>query len=252
VNVTALSVTAVKATRLQSVDRIELTAAGARGNRRFFLIDERDRLVNGKHVGELQAVVADCTDDVLRLTLPGGTAVQAPVQPGEPVTARFTSRTEAGWIVRGPWSEAVSELVGRPLRLVESAGAVDRGPRGAVSLISRASLSRLAEVAGEPDVDARRFRMLVEINGVAAHAEDAWVGTTVRLGEAAVRFRGNVGRCLITGRDPDTGRVDLPTLDVLGSYRADEPTTEPLPFGIYGEVVQAGPVRVGDRVVVGA
>jgi uncharacterized protein YcbX len=165
-SVTALSVTAVKATRLQSVDRIELITAGARGNRRFFVIDERDRLVNGKHFGELQSVVADCADDVLRLTLPDGTVVQAAVEPGEPVSARFTSRTEAGRIVPGPWSEALSELVHQPLRLVQSAGAVDRGQRGAVSLISRASLARLALLAGESDVDARRFRMLVEINGV--------------------------------------------------------------------------------------
>jgi uncharacterized protein len=252
VNVTSLSVTAVKATRLQSVDRIELTAAGARGNRRFFMIDERDRLVNGKHFGELQSVVADCTGDVLRLTLPDGTAVQAPVQPGEPVSARFTSRTETGRIVPGPWSQALSELVHQPLRLVESDGAVDRGRRGAVSLISRASLARLAVLAGESVIDGRRFRMLVEIDGAAAHAEDDWVGRTVRLGVTAVRFHGHVGRCLITSRDPDTGRIDLPTLDVLGSYRQNLDTTEPLPFGIYGEVLQEGAVRVGDRVLVEA
>ena len=57
-----------------------------------------------------------------------------------------------------------------------------------------------------------------------------------------------MGRCLITSRHPETGEVDLPTLDILGSYRRDLDSTEPLPFGIYGEVLSEGSVRVGDPV----
>jgi uncharacterized protein YcbX len=91
--------------------------------------------------------------------------------------------------------------------------------------------------------------MLVEIDGVEAHAEDDWVGNGgVRIGEAVVAFGGHVGRCLITSRDPDTAKVDLPTLDILRSYRADLDTTEPLPFGIWGRVLQPGAVAVGDEV----
>jgi MOSC domain-containing protein YiiM len=37
-------------------------------------------------------------------------------------------------------------------------------------------------------------------------------------------------------------------LDVLRSYRGDEDSTEPLPFGIYGEVLEGGVVRLGDSV----
>jgi uncharacterized protein YcbX len=58
-----------------------------------------------------------------------------------------------------------------------------------------------------------------------------------------------VGRCLITSRDPDTGVVDLPTLDILRDYRRDLDTTEPLPFGIYGRVLAPGTIRVGDAVL---
>ena len=81
-----------------------------------------------------------------------------------------------------------------------------------------------------------------------AHAEDNWVGRQVQVGAATVSFTGHVGRCLITSRDPDSGEIDLPTLDVLGEYRSDLNTTEPLPFGIYGEVIEPGEIRVGDRV----
>ncbi|MBV8997803.1 MAG: MOSC domain-containing protein, partial [Solirubrobacterales bacterium] len=164
---------------------------------------------------------------------------------------RFFSATAQGRLVEGPWSEALSQVGGRPLRLVEANGAgggVDRGPDGSVSLISRASLARLAEVAGEESIDVRRFRMLIEIEGVDAHAEDRWVGRSVRVGEAVVSFSGHVGRCLITSRDPDTGKVDLPTLDMLDSYRSGLGTTEPLPFGVWGRVVEPGVVQVGDEV----
>ena len=61
-------------------------------------------------------------------------------------------------------------------------------------------------------------------------------------------FEGHVGRCLITSRDPDTGVVDLPTLDILGDYRRVLDSTEPLPFGVYGSVVTPGVIRVGDSV----
>jgi uncharacterized protein YcbX len=107
----------------------------------------------------------------------------------------------------------------------------------------------LAEVAGNGgDIDARRFRMLVEVDGVEPHGEDAWIGHRVRIGDALVSFNGHVGRCLVTSRDPDSGVVDLPTLDLLGEYRRGEPTTEPLALGIYGEVIEPGTVRLGDPV----
>jgi hypothetical protein len=63
-----------------------------------------------------------------------------------------------------------------------------------------------------------------------------------------VSFEGHVGRCLITSRDPDTGQVTLPTLDLLKDYRGSLHTTEPLPFGVWGRVLQPGAVAVGDEV----
>jgi uncharacterized protein len=153
-------------------------------------------------------------------------------------------------LVAGPWSQALSDYTGVELRLVQAdpeRGGVDRGPAGAVSLISAASVARLEAVAGGRAVDSRRFRMLVEVAGPAAHEEDGWVGRVVRLGEARVVFRGHVGRCLITSQSPDTGIVDEPMLELL-SYRRGLPTTEPLAFGVFGEVIEPGMVRVGDSV----
>jgi uncharacterized protein YcbX len=247
VNITALSITPIKGLQLQRVDQIELGRSGAVGDRRFFVIDERGRMVNGKVIGELQTVIADTADGRLRLTFPDGEVVEDEVRHAETLTASFFSQPVEARLLDGPWAAALSEHVGKGVRLVEAEGSVDRGAIGAASLISRASLERLAAEADVADVDPRRFRMLIEIDGVEAHAEDAWVGRSAKVGEAVVRWRGHVGRCLITSRDPESGVIDLPTLDVLGEYRRDLETTEPLPFGIYGSVQESGRVRVGDE-----
>ena len=251
--VAGLAITAIKATRLREVDRIELGRDGVRENRRFYLVDSRGWMINAKHIGGLQSVVADYSDAgrTLKLTFPGGDTVEGEVRLGEPLTTRFFSEPTDGRLVEGPWEAALSDHFGESLRLVEIGDrgtGVDRGLDGSASLISRASLARLAEAGGTNAIDPRRFRMLIEIDGVGAHEEDRWVGRKVRIGEATVAFHGHVGRCLVTSRDPDTGEVTLPTLDMLGDYRSHTHTTEPLPFGIYGQVLDPGTVRVGDEV----
>jgi uncharacterized protein YcbX len=249
--VTRLSVTAVKGTRLRSVDSISLGPDGAAGDRRFYLIDTRGHLISGTRLGKLVAAVAEFRDPHLALEFPDGRPVEGEVTLGDRVETQFFSGNRTARLVGGPWSEALSELAGQPLRLVQTedgAVAVDRGPRGAVTLVSRGSLARLSVEAGVSEVDARRFRMLVEVDGVDPHGEDAWIGRRVRIGEAQVAFGGNVGRCAFTTRDPDSGHVDLRTLHLLGQYRGEVETTEPLPFGIYGSVLEPGTVRVGDRV----
>ena len=174
------------------------------------------------------------------------------VELGEPVTTSFYGRPVEGRIVDGPWADALSSFVGRPLRLVqpvEPGGGLDRGG-GAVTLLSTASLEAIREAAGaDTPVDPRRFRMLFGVEGVEPHEEDSWIGRRVRIGEATALLRGNVGRCVVTSRDPDTGERTLATLDALAEYRGDVETTEPLPFGVWGTVAEPGRVRLGDAVV---
>jgi hypothetical protein len=252
-HVSGLSMTAVKGTRVHTVSQIELSEAGARGDRAFYVIDDRDRMRNGKQLARLQAISTDYDMAAGRLALdfPDGSRAEGRVDYGPPLSTRFFSRTYAARPVLGPWSEALSRFFDQPLRLVApEVAAIDRGADAAASIISRASLDRLARQAAADSVDARRFRMLIEVDGVAAHGEDDWMGQTVRVGDALIAVRGNIGRCLVTSLDPETGEVTLPTLELLGDYRRQVPSTEPLPFGIYAEVLEAGPVRVGDPVAV--
>ena len=254
VTVCCLNITPVKGTQMRRVPEIRLDQFGVRENRRFFLIDDGNEMVNSLRLGALQTAVFlySDTDRTLRLELPEGPTLEEPVELGADVSTEFYSGRKSARLVEGPWSEVLSELAGKPLRLVEAGdeGAVDRGPKAAVSAISEASLARLAQEGGLDGLDSRRFRMLVEVDGLEAHAEDGWVGSSVRVGEALVGFEGHVGRCNITTRNPLTGVVDAPTLKLLGRYRQDVQSTEPLPFGVYGRVIEPGTVRVGDPVAV--
>ena len=187
----------------------------------------------------------------LALSFPDGREVAGTVELGPEADLALYGDPFPAWPVLGPWDDALSEFAGEPLRLLWAPhGAVDRGLHGgAASLVSRASLARLGEVSGAgAPLDGRRFRMLLEIDGVGAHEEDGWIGREVRAGTASIFFNGDVGRCVVTSHDPDTGVTDLDTLGALATYRRTG-VTEPLPLGIYGEVVRPGRVRVGDEVV---
>ena len=251
--ITAISTTPVKGLRLHARETVELGPLGVADNRAFFLIDATHTLVNGKRVGELTSVSANYDLAAQRLTLrfPDGTVLSEAVSDGDPVATKFFSRAPVVAPVCAQLSAALSEFAATELTLVRADPALtgsDRGPGSVVSLLSRGSLAHLGSLAGEA-VDGRRFRMLFEVDGLSAHAEDAFVGQRVRVGSALVRFAGHVGRCRVTSMDPDTGQVTLPTLDLL-RYRARLDTTEPLAFGIYGEVLEPGTVRLGDPVMV--
>ena len=247
-----LSIAPVKSLGLVHPDEVELESHGIRGNRRFWLVDADGRLFNGKRGGPMVRIRPEWDEDtnVLALVFPDGARVQGVVELGASVDAAMYGHPHPSRRVIGPWEAAISEFVGQPLTLLwAEAHAVDRGYcGGTVSLVSRGSLERLREEAGADEpVDGRRFRMLFEIDGVPAHEEDEWLGTQVRIGDATILLNGDVGRCVVTSQDPDTGVTTLDTLGTLAAYRR-EGRNEPLPFGVYGSVVVPGRVRVGDAV----
>jgi uncharacterized protein YcbX len=248
-----IAFTPVKGLRLRELAEADVTLDGIPGDRAFFLVGADGVMVNAKRHGALLTVVADHDAAAGRLALrfPDGRELAGPVELGAPIAVRFYRMTLQARVLRGDFSAALSEHAGAPLRLVAAPperGGVDRGRDGAVTLLSSGSLRRLREQAqAEEPVDARRFRMTFGIDGVAPHAEDEW--RDVRMGEALLRVRGNVGRCAVTTRDADSGVVDFDTLHHLAAYRRDGiETTEPLPFGVHARVLEPGRVRVGDPV----
>lgn len=149
----------------------------------------------------------------------------------------------------GAWAESVSEFIGRRVELLwADDNGVDRlTSAGTVSLVSSASLERLREEMGvDRPVDGRRFRMLFEIDGVEANEEDSWIGRHLHVGDAELVITGDIGRCIVTSRDPETGIIDMPTLAALAGYRR-EGHSEQLTSGVKGTVHRTGRVRVGDE-----
>jgi hypothetical protein len=240
--------------RLVSVDAVELDTTGIRGDRRFYLVDDAGGLVNAKRVPALLAVQAAAENGRLSLRLPDDTTVEGDVLLGERIETNFYGRPVTGRLVEGPWSEVLSELAEKSIRVARTereGDGVDRGRIAGATLVSTASLDALGVAAGATGpVDGRRFRMTIGVDGVEAHAEDGWIGERVRVGGAVVAVRAHVGRCAVTTRDPDTGLRDLDTLGVISQYRADVVTREPLPFGVWCEVLEPGPIAVGDPVEV--
>ena len=249
-----LHVAPVKSLAIETRDHIELGIDGVQDDRRFCLIDEDGQLINGKRVAELTTIGAhfDRATDRLELRMPGGARVAGTVAVGEPITIK--GKDASGHLVEGPWSAALSEQLDRTIRLVrlDDPGHDRARKRGGVSLLSLASLHRLADEANVESVDPRRFRMLIGVDGANAHEEDGWIGKHVRVGEAIVVPAGNVGRCQVTTLDPDKGVSDLDTLEVLAGYRGEFQTTEPLPFGIWARVERPGRIALGDAITVEA
>jgi uncharacterized protein len=250
--VVRISIAPVKSLGLVHPKSVDLRSNGVRGDRRFWLVDADGRLFNNKRNGPMMTIQPawDEATQQLSLRFPDGTQVADRIELGEPVAVELYGRPHASRRVVGPWEAAISRSVGRPLTLLWSENhATDRGHvGGTVSLVSRGSLERLREESGvEAPIDGRRFRMMFELDGVAAHGEDEWIGSRVQLGEAQIVVNGDVGRCVVTSQDPDRGITDLDTLGTLARYRPDG-QDEPLPFGVYGVVSAPGRVQVGDTV----
>lgn len=250
-----ISITPVKGLALTHPEAVDLGKGGVPGDRAFVLVDAGSEMISATRLGPLVSVRAEHDQVAGRLSLhfADGNVVEGRGELGAPEMIRFFGLRIEARAAAGPFSEAISELVGQPVRLMampEKRPGVDRGHIGAATLISRASLARLAEQLGTETVDARRFRMTFELDGLEPHEEDGWVGRVVQVGGATLRVAGHVGRCVLTTRHPETGVVDVPTLKALAAYRgkAHVDSSEPLPFGVHATVEAPGPVRVGDAV----
>ncbi len=253
--VTQLSVTPVKGLQLQHPESVDVTASGVVGDRQFYLIDTAGKLQSCTHNKALLELRATYDDVQRRLAVHRGDEVLLNefVEAGNAVeTDMHGLRTERGTEVTGPWRAFFSDVLGKPVRLLRAATpAYDVKP---VTLLGAASVGELASRSGLPNVDARRFRMLIEFDGGAPHVEDAWEGRTLVVGSVVLRGGGRVKRCAATTRNPESGDVDLQTLRLITGYRGRQETIlgPGATFGVYADVREPGTVAVGDFLDAGA
>jgi uncharacterized protein YcbX len=246
--VSRFNVTPVKGTALGHPDAVTLTSAGIPENRRFFLVDERGELFSGSRFGPLVQVRASVGEDgALTCTFPDGQVVAAATDDlGDRLVVDFYGRPVEAREVRGPFDAAFSDHVSARVRLVRA----DRDGDGAdvlpLTIVGDASVAELGHRGGFPgDLDSRRFRINVEVEGTSPFEEDTWDGLTVQLGEALIRVAGQIPRCVVTTEDPDTGVHDWNTLKQIAAIRPLMPDRTGIPFGMYAEVVRPGRVAAG-------
>jgi uncharacterized protein len=250
--VSRINVAPLKGTRLHHPDRVELTAAGIPENRRFFLIEEGGALFSGPDHGPLVRIHAehDPATGILRLRLPDASDVSGNASQGsEAVITDFYGRPVPGHVVEGPFEQALTRFIGRPVRLVRADRDGDGPDMEPLTLVSQASVGDLARHGGYVgDLDSRRFRINIEVEGCKPFEEDSWSGRLVRIGAAEVLVTGQIPRCVVTTQDPDTGVKDWDTLTQIARSRPRIGGRGGLPFGMYARVARPGPVALGDPV----
>jgi uncharacterized protein len=256
--VAQLGVTAVKGTRLECPRQIEVGPGGVAGDRRFFLRSTSDDVQIDARSGPVQAIRSayDPITETLSLRFPDGTTVEDRVGRGVPAAGRVSwdgGRPVHGVVVTGPFNRALSAHLGWPVELIE-VGSGDHGYDIApLTVVSEASIARLAKSLGVTDLDGRRFRMTITLAGPAAHDEDRWRGRELAIGGCRLRAGGPVPRCVAVTHQPDSGARDHPVLKAIVDSRApgvsDAGNTVQAPFGVYAQVVEPGAIAVGDRVI---
>jgi uncharacterized protein YcbX len=248
--VARFSIAPVRSLGLQHPTEIDVTEVGVVEDRRFFLADDTNRLIDRIIVGLLVRIEArtDPAATMLWMRFPDGTVIEDEVALAEPIETPIHGRTGVGHVVVGPWAGALSAFTGRSIRIIrcDRPGGTRRG--NPASIISDGSLRELARHAGVDEVDARRFRMLIDLEGAEAREEDTWVGRRIGLGDAILKVTKPDARCAITTQHPDTGVRDLDTLRTLISYRGLREGKD-ADLGVLADVEQPGRIRVGDEVV---
>ena len=250
ITVEAIHIAPVKSMGLLNPQSVHVGPAGIVEDRRFYLIDDRGRLLTQRQAGELVQLHAQYQLDSghLMLSFPDGKVIEGSVEAGEPVVTQIWGRQVAGHQAGGDWHEALSRFCGRPVTLVQSQQPGECYDEFPISILSSASVEMLGQ---RPEVglalDHRRFRPNLLLSGCQAHQEDTWLGRLVSIGdEVVLRVVAPDPRCAITTLDPNTGRPDIDAPSAIKKYR---PNPGAAYFGVYAVVEQPGMVSLGDGVV---
>ncbi|MEW2915495.1 MOSC N-terminal beta barrel domain-containing protein [Ruegeria sp. ANG10] len=109
-----------------------------------------------------------------------------------------------------------------------------------ISLCNLASHRAVGQKLGQ-DLSVHRWRGNIWLDGMPLWEEFDWLGREVQIGEAVLRVRERITRCLATTANPDTGVRDSDTLGALETWGHQD-------FGVYAEVLEGGAISVGDKV----
>jgi uncharacterized protein len=108
-----------------------------------------------------------------------------------------------------------------------------------ISLLSQATLDQLTERASK-NIDVRRFRPNIVLEGMAAWSEFELIGKQFQLGNARIEITARIGRCVNIEVNPENGDRDIPLLSLLQQEFGHAQT------GVLAKVLDSGNVKIGD------
>jgi uncharacterized protein YcbX len=137
---------------------------------------------------------------------------------------------------------SADELRGPPKVLQADGHSFSDVAKKVVSIINLASVAALEDAVGAP-VNPLRFRGNLQVDGWPAWHEFDLLNREIRVGPSVrLKVVKRIVRCAATEVDPDTGIRDLPIpRTIMDTYgHAD--------CGVYAEVIEGGPIALGDVV----
>jgi uncharacterized protein len=249
----------IKGLTPQAIDRAVLEADfGIRGDRAFALMfadaaEETGRLVpwmSKKHFAVqndwpgLAALDCRYDEDRDRLTIRKNSIelFVANVQTDRDRIDRFFTDYLAGLTP----TESARHPHPSPVRLVGDGTGNTRYPDRHpvhISLVGQATLNAIAAAVG-CQIDVRRFRPNIVLDGIDPWEEFNWIGDRRSIGTAKLTISAPIGRCLNIEVNPETGERDLPLFSLLQEHFGHAKT------GVVAKVNVGGTVAIGDLVKV--
>jgi len=228
-------------------------------DRKWMLVDDQDRKITIREVKELclfrQELDADnliirYDDELCRIPL-------LTSESGEAVSAQFFDRKVDGLALDHRVNQWFSDILHRSVRLIQPHPARPRIVRSAPDhrvhfadssqylVIGQGSMDELNDRTGA-DVDVRRFRANVIVNGTTAHEEDHW--KELSIGAHTFLVNKLCARCSVPSVDPDTAERGAEPLASLAKYRKWD---RKIWFGTYMNLVSppGGTISIGDQVL---
>jgi uncharacterized protein YcbX len=216
----------VKSMRAEELDGVEVSWHGLAGDRRWAFI----------------------RDGQVRSGFPWLTMRERPelahyrprfAEPDRPNASPTLVRTPSGEELDVTDPALAAEL-GPGVRVIkQDRGVFDTMPLSLLTTQTLASLGRMVGI----DLVAGRFRPNLLIEALAGgFPEDTWVGRTLRAGGLRMRVDQRDSRCVMVTIDPVTLDREPAILRAIARERDNR-------IGVYGSVVEPGPVTLGDPVL---
>ncbi len=149
-----------------------------------------------------------------------------------------------GYLAASHPSQAAKNQPRKPLQLVgeyHKTRYPDREPVH-ISLVSQATIDNLSEIAGK-QIDVRRFRPNIVIDGVSAWGEFDWIGKHIKIGNATIEITAPINRCLNIDVNPETGERDINLLSFLPKHFQHSQT------GVVAKIISDSNVVNGDLII---